>query len=117
MKPLLQSSLTLTLAALAAFPLKAEAEREDAFCEVREHGAPANDATGYCTVTLTERSISIRLANGTSFELDPGDRPGRFRDGDGNSVGHEVKSDGSHYYTWEGRDITVYFNRNEGLYY
>lgn len=116
MNPFLKSSLMLALTGIAALPLTLVAESEDAFCEVREHGEKAKNATGYCTVTLTEDSISIRLASGASFDLQPGKRPGRFRDQDGNGVGHEVKQDGSHYYTWEHRNITVYFNRAEGLY-
>ena len=116
MNPYLKSSLVLALTGLAALPPAAVAESEDAFCEVREQGERAGNASGYCTVSLNEEFITIRLVNGASVDLEPGERPGRFRDQDGKVVDHQVKQDGSHYYTWENKDITVYFNRAEGLY-
>ena len=116
MKPFLISSVALALAGVTALPGAALADSEDAFCEVREHGEKARSATGYCTISQREGHVGIRLANGESFELEPGKYPGRLHDQDGRGVDHEVKKDGSHYYKWEHRNITVYFNRNEGLY-
>lgn len=116
MKSLLKSGVLLVLAGLAARPLVAVADSEDAFCEVREHGEQAPGATGYCTIAQRDGHVGIRLADGTTFDLEPGRHAGRFHDQDGNAVDHEVKPDGSHYYKWEHRNITVYFNRVEGLY-
>ncbi len=107
----------LTLAMLAALPAAAAADSQDAFCEVREHGEKAKNATGYCTVSERQGNIGVRLANGESFELRPGEHAGRYEDQDGKGVGHEVKKDGSHYYTWEHRNITVYFTASEGQYH
>lgn len=116
MKPNLKSSLALALAGFTALPGAAHADSEDAFCEVRRHGEPAKNATGYCTISQREGHVSIRLANGETVELEPGRHEGRFHDQDGKGVDHEIKQDGSHYYSWEHRNITVYFNRNEGIF-
>ena len=116
MKSYLECSLALALAGFAMLPLAAIADSEDAFCEVRAHGETAQGATGYCTITQSQGHVGIRLANGESFDLEPGKNAGRFHDQDGNGVDHEVKKDGSHYYKWAHRNITVYFNRAEGLY-
>lgn len=116
MKCFLKPGLAVALTVLAAAPLAALADSEDAFCELRENGEQAKNATGYCTISLEEDRIRIRLVNDAAFDLEPGREAGRFRDQDGNEVEHTVKPDGSHYYTWAHRDITVYFNRVEGLY-
>lgn len=107
----------LALAALAALPASALADSQDAFCEVREHGEEAKNASGYCTVSQRQGNIGIRLANGESFDLQPGPQAGRYEDQEGRGVDHEVKKDGSHYYKWEHRNITVYFNPSEGQYH
>lgn len=116
MSTYLKSSLLLALAGLSAFPPATLADSEEAFCEVREHGENARDASGYCTISQRQGAIGIRLANGESFDLEPGKHAGRYHDQDGRGVDHEVKKDGSHFYKWEHRNITVYFNRAEGLY-
>ena len=113
----LKSCLALALAGLSALPQTTRAEGDVAFCEVVERGEKAPNATGYCTVTQREGVVAIRLADGESVELGPGEQDGRMYDQDGEAVEHEVKSDGSHYYAWAQRNITVYFNRAEGLYY
>ncbi len=107
----------LALAALAALPASALADSQDAFCEVREHGENAKGASGYCTFSQRQGEVSIRLANGESFELQPGGHAGRYEDQDGRGVDHEVKKDGSHYFKWEHRNITVYLNPSEGQYH
>lgn len=118
MKASLKSGLALAFAAaLVTSPLAALADSEDAFCEVRVHGEPANEASGYCTVSQSPGLVSIRLANGESYELEPGEHTGRLHDQDGRGVDHQVRQDGSHHYGWEDRNITVYFDRSEGIYH
>ncbi|MEJ2401565.1 MAG: hypothetical protein P8Y52_09255 [Xanthomonadales bacterium] len=116
MKSSLKFSLALVVTGLALLPLAAGADSEDAFCEVQENGETATGATGYCTITQHPDRVGIRLANGESFDLAPGEHAGRFHDQDGAGVDHKVKTDGSHTYAWKNRNITVYFNRAEGLY-
>lgn len=108
--------LMLVLAGLSVLSPTVVADSEEAFCEVAEHGEKASSATGYCTISQRQGTIGIRLANGESFDLEPGEQDGRLRDQDDRAVDREVKQDGSHVYRWEHRNITVYFNRNEGLY-
>jgi hypothetical protein len=117
MKSILKCGLALALAGLAAAPLTAAADSEDAFCEVRKHGDKAKKASGYCTLSQRQGFVGIRLASGENYDLEPGKKAGRFHDQDGNGVEQKIKQDGSHVYTWEHKKITVYFDRTEGQYH
>ena len=117
MKSTLPGAPALALFMAALLPFSVFADSQDAFCEVREHGEKDGNASGYCTLSQRQGAIGIRLANGDSFDLEPGEHAGRYLDQHGNGVERTVKPDGSHYYEWEQRNITVYFNRDEGHYY
>jgi hypothetical protein len=111
------ATAALALVTLCFTPLAAVAESEDAFCEVSANGEQTGSASGYCTVSAREAYLTIELANGTSYDLEPAGHAGRFHDQEGNDVVHEVRGDGSHQYRWENRTVTIYFTPAEGQYH
>jgi len=101
--------LTATLAALTLASLSASAFADSAFCEVKKNGEKAKKATGHCGFVDQGDRIMIDLANGENFTLTrKKDKKNGFKDQNGNGVHREAKKNGTIFFKWEHKNITVY---------
>jgi hypothetical protein len=97
------AALALTLAVPAAL-----ADSTQAHCEMWHKGDHKKEASGTCQFSQRQGYIDIRLHNGSSFNLSPGDKADHFRDQEGHRV-RRHNEDGQQVYTWEHRTIKVAF--------
>ena len=98
----------IVLAAIAAFSMNATAEGK-AFCEVKKSGDKAKKATGHCEYSDMGDRVMINLANGENYTLTrKKDKKNAFKDQKGNGVHRDIKKNGTHFYKWEHKNITVY---------
>ena len=98
----------LALAFLAAVSMSATASGK-AFCEVKKDGEKAKKATGHCDYVNQGDTIMIKLANGEQYTMTrKKDKKNAFKDQKGNGVHREEKKNGTHFYKWEHKNITVY---------
>ncbi len=99
---------TLVLAVAAGLSLSATAS-DKAFCEVKKDGEKAKKATGHCNFVDQGDRIMIDLANGENWTLTrKKDKKNGFKDQKGNGVHREEKKNGTIFFKWEHRNITVY---------
>ncbi len=106
-------SLIVTGLALALLAPASLADSTQAHCEMWHNGDQKKEATGNCQFSQRQGYVDIRLHNGSTWNLSPGDKPDHFRD----QEGHRVKrhnEDGKQVYKWEHRKITVAFGGGHG---
>jgi hypothetical protein len=84
------------------------ADTTEAMCVVHKQGEKKN-ASGPCDFSQREGYVSIKLRNGDSYELRPGEKPNHFKDMKGNKVVRTVIGPNSHEYKWDGKKIVVTF--------
>ena len=98
----------IVLAIFAALSMNAAAAGK-AFCEVKKDGEKAKKATGHCEYSDQGDTVMIKLANDETWTLTrKKDKKNGFKDQKGNGVHREMKKNGTHFYKWEHRNITVY---------
>lgn len=104
---------TLMLAAAGWVPT-AQADTADATCQVRKKGELAKDASGPCTFSQRQGYIDIRLRNGGSYSLSPGERANHYKDQNGHGVERTAAVGDSHTYKWDKMQIVVTFGGAAG---
>ena len=98
----------IVLAVVAAFSMNATAG-EQAFCDVKKSGDKAKKATGHCDYSDQGDTVMIKLANGEQYTLTKKkDKKNAFKDQKGNGVHRDMKKNGTHFYKWDHKNITVY---------
>jgi hypothetical protein len=82
-----QASTALIAGALLACTLPCAADSTRARCDIYPEGSDKMQTTGPCTFSQRQGCITITRDDGLTHDLSPvGDRPGNFRDQDGNPV-------------------------------
>jgi hypothetical protein len=80
-----------------------------AFCEYVDHGEKKKKATGHCDYKIDGDVVMIKLANGDQYTLTrKKDKKHKYKDQKGRDLRREDKKDGTHYYKWDHRNITVW---------
>ncbi len=102
--------LMLAAAFLAFSVLSANAMAGgNAFCQYMEHGEKKKKATGHCDYKIDGDVVMIKLANGDQYTLTrKKDKKHKYKDQKGRDLRREDKKDGTHYYKWDHRNITVW---------
>ncbi len=93
---------------LAAGPPALMADSAQAHCEMWHKGDQKREATGKCQFSQRQGYIDIRLHDGSTWSLSPGDKADHFRDQDGHKVKRHMEGD-KQVYKWDHRKITVAF--------
>lgn len=106
-------SLAVTGLAFALLGSPSLADSTQAHCEMWHNGDHKTDATGNCQFSQRQGYIDIRLHNGSTWNLSPGDKPDHFRDQEGHKVKRHNEG-GKQVYKWEHRKITVAFDGGQG---
>ena len=102
MKTRLVPLIALSGIALLGSVPTAFADTAEAACEVRKEGETRKGASGPCTFSQRQGYITLRLKNGDSFDLSPGDKQGVYRDQKGNKVVRKITGQGTEEFKWEG---------------
>lgn len=79
-------SLIVTGLALALLAPASLADSTQAHCEMWHNGDQKKEATGNCQFSQRQGYVDIRLHNGSTWNLSPGDKPDHFRDQEGHRV-------------------------------
>ena len=99
---------TLLLAA-AGWSASAVAGDTNAFCQLVSHGDKVHKGTGHCQYENNGDQVYIKLANGDSYTLTRKEKKNKFKDQKGKNVNRTMREkEGSHYYKWEHKNITVF---------
>lgn len=108
MKPANIFRSAIVLVILSALSMNVAAG-DKAFCEVKKSGDKAKKATGHCDYSEHGDQVMIKLANDEHYTLTKKkDKKNGFKDQNGNGVHREMKKNGTHFYKWEHKNITVY---------
>jgi len=100
----------ITLAAITAMTQTARADTAEAMCEVRQHGEVKRNASGPCTFSQRRGYVDIKLRNGDTYNLSPGNKASHFKDQKDRHVERTSAGGNSQTYKWENKKIIVTFN-------
>jgi hypothetical protein len=82
-----KASVVLMAALLTSWALPSTADSTQARCEIYPKGSDKLETMVPCTFSQRQGYITITREDGVTYDLSPvGDRPGNFRDQDGNAV-------------------------------
>lgn len=97
------------LLASAAASTSALGSDNNAFCQLVSHGDKVNKGTGHCHYENSGDRVVIKLTNGDTYTLTRKEKKNKFKDQKGKNVHRTVREkEGSHYYKWEHKNITVF---------
>lgn len=101
--------LCTALLAIASWSSSALASDNNAFCQLVSHGDKVNKGTGHCHYENSGDRVVIKLANGDSYTLTRKEKKNKFKDQKGKNVNRTMREkEGSHYYKWDHKNITVF---------
>jgi len=86
------------------------ADTTRAHCEVYHQGEEKPKASGSCTFSQRQGYIDIKLSNGHTINLSPGNKADHFTDKKGDKVERTREGGSKQRYKWESKRIDVTFN-------
>ena len=104
------SGVILALAGLCTVVV---ADTSGANCKLYHKGELNEEASGHCKFSQRQGYVDIRLRNGKTFNLSPGNKANHFKDQKGHTVVRSNEGNGAHRYKWEHKRVIVSFN-NKG---
>ncbi len=110
MKKLIGIAAAVLMAGGFAFTQVASADSTAATCEFYSHGDKKKDRSGPCSFSQRQGYVDIRLSNGKTFNLTPGNKPDHFKVQEDHKVVREQGNGGSQVHKWDEKKIVVSFN-------
>ena len=110
----MKSSLALTAliaaVALGCGALPANADSNEAHCQIQKDGETKHGQSGPCTFSQRQGYIDLDLRNGDTFSLSPANQPNHFKDQKGNKVVRTQAGGDTQVFKWEnGKKVVVTF--------